>query len=100
MSNSCRAEFTKWLNEVFNDFYTVWSPNDCEEHLVLHKPEADNEGWFLLLPQLYPKLNFDFDNIGFGFTQKKFIFYVEDVTIEVEGIDDRIHNTEYVKEKN
>lgn len=96
LSNACSQELHKWLIATFNDFYSVWSPNDCNQHIIHHAPEYKNEAFDKMLQKLYPDLSL-VQETGFGiFGEEMFRIHFNDFVIEIEPMDNQIHHTQYV----
>lgn len=96
LSNACSQELHKWLNTTFNDFYSVWSPEDCVQHIVHHAPEHKNEAFTKMLHKLYPDLSL-VQETGFGiFGNEMFRIHSVNLVIEIKPMDNQIHHTQYI----
>lgn len=97
MGDRVWEELFSWLDLTFNDFYQVYSPNDCELHIIEHKPTTSNEKFKEMLKRIYPSL--DFETVGFGISDGSFLLYFSGkvpFTVEVQPFDNEIHHTEII----
>lgn len=92
MGNERSQALGKWLNETFNDFYSVWSPSDCNQHIVHHDANTPHEAFEKMLKMLYPEDNFESGGFGIIGTEAFFVYTVER-TIEISPFDSAIHHT-------
>lgn len=58
MNNTVVEALSKWLSETFNDFYTIWDGQTCDQRFVQHPPESDNGNFVKLLEQIYKDWDF------------------------------------------
>lgn len=96
LSNACSQELHKWLTATFNDFYSVWSPNDCNQYIVHHEPGDKNEAFDKMLQKLYPDFSL-VQETGFGiFGEEMFRIHFDNLVIEIEPMDNKIYHTKYI----
>lgn len=97
-----RQEFIEWLNLCWNDFYEVWSPEDCDQHIVKCTPYTDVDKFITLINRLYgchaqdcPWGVVKSDNMK----DNKFLIFLNGKSIEIRPFDDDIYNVDLVKEE-
>lgn len=90
------GKLKQWLNETFNEFYTVTDEFDCELHIVQHLPETDNTKFVEMLTRIYPDLKDDGMIRSFIINDNEFCVRGGDHIIWIKPIDDEIHHTELI----
>lgn len=92
MESKARGHLYNWLDHHFNEFYSVWSDNDCKLHIIKHERFTLNEKFVDTLKKLYPDV--DFTLTGFGYKTEAFTLFVRDFSVLIEPFDHKICHTD------